>query len=535
MPRQTPRPGDEVKIRATRTDAACVACKKWVLVAAVLGSSMSFIDESVVNVALPRIETALETTLPAMQWIVNAYTLCISALLLVGGAAADQLGRRRIFVVGLSIFAVASLGCGLAPHISVLIGARAVQGLGAALLIPCSLALIGAAYDEKERGAAIGIWSGASAVAAGGGPLFGGWLVDHANWRLIFLINPLLAAPTIWIALRHVPESRDPGPEQGLDWTGAALAFGALGALVYGLIAASHAGWAHVTVIAPLVAGGGLLFLFILAERRSRAPMMPPELFRSRSFTGINLLTLLLYGALEGALFFLPFLLIQAHGYSATAAGAVYLPFTVVLALLSRWSGGLADRFGTRAPLVVGPAIAGLGFALLGAVGNAPHYWIFLLPTTVLGFGMAITVAPLTTAVVNAVPERQMGVASGVNNAVASIAGLLFVAALGTVALGAFGRSLDRHLSAAAASPDARAVVAHTREAFAPPSLPPSLSPQDRHTVQVVVSDSYVETIRLIMLIAASLSWGGALAAALTVGPRSARPEPVLANITKPS
>src|ERR1700761_4722493 len=225
MSKTTSRPCDEVTIRATRSVPACAARKEWVLVAAVLGSSMSLIDESVVNVALPRIESALHTTLPAMQWILNAYTLCISALLLLGGAAADQFGRRKIFLIGLTIFAVASVGCGLAPHISVLILARAIQGVGAALLIPCSLALIGAAYNEKERGAAIGIWSGASAVAAGAGPLLGGWLVDHASWRMIFLINPLIAAPTIWIAWRYVPESRDLQSGGKLDWAGAAAAF----------------------------------------------------------------------------------------------------------------------------------------------------------------------------------------------------------------------------------------------------------------------------------------------------------------------
>jgi EmrB/QacA subfamily drug resistance transporter len=534
MARQT-RPCDRLAISATRPVPACGARKEWVLAAAVLGSSMSFIDESVVNVALPRIEKHLGTTLAAMQWIINAYTLCISALLLVGGAAADQFGRRRVFLIGITIFTIASIGCGLAPEIATLVGSRAIQGLGAALLIPCSLALIGAAYDEKERGAAIGIWSGASAVAAGGGPLLGGWLVDHASWRLIFLINPVIALPTIWIALRRVPESRDLSAHEGLDWIGALLVFGGLGALVYGLIAASHGGWGQATVLVPLLAGAALLYIFIRVERHGTAPMMPLELFRSVSFSGINLLTLLLYGALDGALFFLPFLLIQAHGYSATAAGAVYLPFTVVLTVLSRWSGHLADRFGTRGPLIVGPAIAGLGFALLGLVGGASHYWIFLLPMTVLGLGMAITVAPLTTAVVNGVSNRRMGVASGINNAVASIAALLFVAVLGTIALGAFGRSLDRHLSVTAASPQVRTVVAGTREALAPPSIPATLPEEDRRTVQVVVGDSYVETIRLVMLIAAALSWAAALVAAVTLGPGKAHKAPTSAVITQPS
>jgi EmrB/QacA subfamily drug resistance transporter len=541
MSKATSRPCDEVTIRATRSVPACAARKEWVLAAAVLGSSMSLIDESVVNVALPNIESALHTTLPAMQWILNAYTLCISALLLLGGAAADQFGRRKIFLIGLTIFAVASVGCGLAPHISVLILARAVQGVGAALLIPCSLALIGAAYNEKERGAAIGIWSGASAVAAGAGPLLGGWLVDHASWRMIFLINPLIAAPTIWIAIRYVPESRDVNGPAGLDWTGALLAFGALGGLVYGLIAASHGGWAQTTVLAALVGGIVLLVLFIRTEKRSPAPMVPLELFRSRNFAGINLLTLLLYGSLDGALFFLPFLLIQAHGYSATAAGAVYLPFTVILALLSRWSGGLADRFGTRAPLILGPAIAGAGFALLGSAAGATAYWMFLPPMIVLGLGMVITVAPLTTAVVNGVAERQIGIASGINNAVASIASLLFVAVLGTIALSTFGRSLDRHLVATNATPEIRAVVATSRDALASPSVPTNMSTQDQDTTHRVIMGAYVETIRLVMLLAAALTWCGALAAALAVGPPKAvgpprpRESPVLAAITKPS
>jgi EmrB/QacA subfamily drug resistance transporter len=535
MAKAKSRPCDEIRIRATRVVPACAVRKEWVLAAAVLGSAMSYIDESVVNVALPRIESALDTTLSAMQWILNAYTLCISALLLLGGAAADRFGRRRIFLTGITIFAVASVGCGLAPHVSILILARAVQGLGAALLIPCSLALIGAAYDEKERGAAIGIWSAASAIAVGGGPLLGGWLVDHTSWRMIFLINPILAVPTIWIALRRVPESRDLDSQEGLDWRGALLTFGALGALVYGLIAASHGGWSQTSVVATLAAGTVLLILFIVAERRSRAPMVPLELFRSSNFAGINLLTLLLYGALGGALFFLPFLLIQAHGYSATAAGAVYLPFTLILALLSRWSGGLADRFGTRAPLIVGPAIAGAGFGLLGAVAGAGDYWIFLLPMIVLGLGMAITVAPLTTAVINDVPDRQIGVASGINNAVASIASLLFVAVLGTVALNAFGRSLDRHILATEASSEIREVLESSRDAMTYPTMPANMSTRDRNLTHRVVTESYVETMRLIMLIAAALTWCGALAAAVAVGPPRAREKPILAPITKPS
>ena len=455
-------------IRSVHPAAACPKQDKaWVLAAAVLGSTMAFVDESVVNVALPKIEVDLHTTLAGMQWVINAYTLCMSALLLIGGAAADRYGRRVLFLMGIITFAMASIICGCAPNVAALIAARAIQGVGAAMLIPCSLAIIGAAFDEQERGAAIGIWSGASALAAGAGPLLGGWLVDHPSWRAIFLINPLIAIPTLWIAVRRVPESGDFTARTSLDWLGAVLAFGGLGGLVYGLIAVSRLGWQDVTVVGSVTAGTLLLAGFTLQERRSPVPMMPLRLFESRSFSGVNLLTLLLYGALGGAFFFLPFLLIQAHGFSATAAGAVYLPFTLVLAVLSRWSGSLVDRFGARWPLIIGPLIAGVGFALLAAVSGERRYWFYLGPMVVLGFGMAITVAPLTTTVINSVEERQTGVASAVNNVVAAVASLLVIAVLGTL-----------------------------------------------------VADSLVSTARVVMWAAAALALAGAAAAALTIRPK---------------
>lgn len=394
---------------------------------------MAYIDESVVNVALPKIQADLHTSLASMQWVVNAYTLCMSALLLIGGAAADRFGRRRLFLTGITAFALASIACGIAPSAAVLIGSRAVQGVGAALLIPCSLAIIGAAFDARERGTAIGIWSGAGALAGGAGPLLGGLLIDHWSWRAIFLINPLVAIPTVWIAVRRLPESVDSAARAGLDWRGAVLVFAGLGSLVYGLISAATLGWRDGTIVGSLVAGALLLSAFVLEERRTPAPMLPLALFRSASFSGVNLLTLFLYGALGGAFFFLPFVLIEAHGFSATAAGAVYLPFTLVVAVLSRWSGGLADRFGARWPLIVGPVVAALGFAWLAAVAGEQRYWIYLGPMLVLGLGMATTVAPLTTTVLNSVNDRDTGIASGINNVVAAAAALLVVALLGTL------------------------------------------------------------------------------------------------------
>lgn len=499
--------------------------KTWILAVSVLTSTMAITDESVVNVALPNIQTDLGTTLPAMQWVVNAYILSMSALLLIGGAAADRFGRRRMFLVGIAVFAAASLGCGLAPNVAVLTLSRAIQGVGAALLIPCSLAIIGAAFDEAERGAAIGIWSGASAVAAGIAPLLGGWLVDHSSWRAIFLINPVLAMLGVWIALRHVPESRDPQAPASLDWRGAVLVLAGLGSLVYGLIAASTLGWRDFTVMGSVLAGVTLLACFIVAERHSAAPMMPLGLFRSPTFSGVNLLTLLLYGALGGAFFFLPFLLIQVHGYSATATGAIFLPFTLILGVLSKWSGGLVDRVGARGPLVIGPAIAGLGFAFLAWVSTDGRYWTLLVPMIVMGLGMAITVAPLTTTVVNAVPARQTGLASGINNAVASVASLLAIAALGTIALGTLNRTLDRELASAHASSEVTLVVDQARGGLVMPAIPESLSGEDRELAQSTISKSFAATIRLVLLLAAALALLGSLAAAFTIGTIGVRPQ----------
>jgi EmrB/QacA subfamily drug resistance transporter len=495
--------------------------KSWVLTAAVLGSTLAFVDRSVVNVALPRIESELSASLAAMQWVINAYTLSMTALLLLGGAAADQFGRRRVFVIGVATFTAASLLCGCAPNAAVLIVARTLQGVGAALLVPCSLALIGAAYGEHERGAAIGIWSGASALAAGAAPLLGGVLLDQASWRAIFLINPLLALPTLWITLRRVPESRDPDAAPGVDWPGALLAFAGLGSLVYGLIAAATLGWGSAAVLTALAAGALLLMAFVVAERGRHGAMMPLELFRSRTFSGINLLTLLLYGALGGAFFFLPFLLIQARGFSATAAGGVFLPFTIVLGVLSRWSGGLLDRCGARGPLIAGPALSGVGFVLLAA---AVSYRATLAAMTCLGFGMVITVAPLTTAVINAVPPHRTGVASGINNAVASLGGLLVIAILGGVVLSTFERTLDARLAQQGAAPAVHAAVDPARGGLVMPALPAGLAEGQRRQARAIVADALVQAVRTALWVAAGLALASALVAAVSVPARPAHP-----------
>ena len=513
------RPCDQAAIRAVRAVDCAAGVKSWVLVGTILASAIAFIDESVVNIALPAMERDLGAPVAVIQWVVSAYELCLAALLLIGGAAGDRYGRRLAFVIGMTIFAATSLWCGLAGDVAQLLVARAAQGVGAALMIPSSLAIIGATFNEADRGKAIGTWAGVTAIAAAAGPLLGGWIVDHSTWRAIFLINPVLTVPTIWVALRHMPESRDPQATGALDWRGAVLSFAGLGLLVFGLIALPSWGWRNLTVIGSIVAGIALLAAFVAVERRARHPMMPPVLFRSPTFSGVNVLTLLLYTALGGALFFLPFALMQVHGYSATIAGASFLPFTIIMGALSRWSGGLIDRVGARLPLIVGPAICAVAYALFAVAGAGGSYALsVLLPIVVLSFGMVVTVAPLTTAVINAVPPTQTGVASGINNSVASVATLLAVATFGAVALGVHDHALNRHATAAAPG-ISRAIEAARGQFVIEPALT-GLQGEDRAQAAAVLRSSLADGIQAAMALAAALSLTAGLCAALTIPAR---------------
>ena len=426
-------PCDEGQIRAQPRPGQAAPRKRLALAATVLGSSMAFIDGSVVNVALPAMRAALKADAAQVQWIVNAYLLLLGALVLIGGSAGDRYGRRKVFIIGVVLFGLASLGCALAPDAGWLIAARAAQGVAAALLVPASLAILGSTFDDEERGGAIGTWAGLGAVTTAVGPVLGGWLVDHVSWRAIFLINLPLAAATVWLALAAVRESRDPDVDR-LDWRGAALAATGLGALTWGLTAVGQRGWTSVAVWGALATSAGLLAGFVVSQARQKHPMMPLSLYRSRTFSGANLLTLALYFGLTGALFFLPFELIARHGYSAAAAGATLLPLSLVMGTLSGLAGKAADRFGARPMLTLGPILAGVGFGLLGAPWIGGGFWTGVLPALlVLAVGMTISVAPLTNTVMGAVAASHAGVASGVNNAVARIAGLLAVAVLGLV------------------------------------------------------------------------------------------------------
>lgn len=492
----------------------------WVLAVTILGSGMTFIDGTVVNVALPALQASLGATMSEAQWVVESYALVLSALILVGGALGDRLGRRRVFAAGVALFGVGSLWCGLAASAAQLIVARAFQGLGAALLVPGSLAIISASFDERSRGRAIGTWSAATAVLAAVGPVLGGWVIERFSWRGIFFLNLPLCAAILPVLFRHVRESRDPGAPARLDWIGTALVTVGLGGLVLGFVAAPQRGFGAPLVRASLAVGALALAAFGAAELAQRQPMVPPRLFRVRAFSGANLLTLLLYAALSGALFFVPFLLIEVRGYSATAAGAALLPFILLVFALSRWSGALADRRGARGLLIVGPLVAGLGFVLLVLAGGEGSYWTTAFPgLAVLGLGMAITAAPLTTTVMNAADASLAGTASGVNNAVARTGGVLAVAVLGVLVFGRFHAQLAERAARVSEAPSARAFVAEAGVRMAAARVPADLPEPVARALREVVARAFTSGFRLAMLVAAAMAAAAAASAAVLVGP----------------
>ena len=480
---------------------------------------MAFIDGTVVNVALPFLQANLHTTAIGIQWVVEAYSLFLSALLLVGGSLGDRYGRRRIFNIGVVVFALASAACGVAQNIDQLIAARAVQGVGGALLVPGSLALITSSFNEQERGKAIGTWSGFSAMTTAIGPVLGGWLVEHVSWRAVFFLNVPLAVAVVVISVWRVPESREDGPHGPLDWIGAALATVGLGALVYGLIESPRLGFANVLVKVALV-GGVLCFVgFVFHEARAKNPMVPLRLFRSKDFAGTNLLTLLLYAALGAFMFFFALNLIQVQGYSATAAGAALLPFVVIMFSLSRWSGGLIQHYGARLPLIVGPIIAAAGFALFARPSTGGSYWTSFFPAViVLGLGMAVTVAPLTTTVMDAVNEEQAGIASGINNAVSRTAGLLAIAVFGVIMLQAFRWDLSSRLNDLTPDPQLKNSILDQSTKLAGLEAPSGSDPSFQAIIKQAVAGSFVSGFRLIMFLSAALAVASALSAWLLIG-----------------
>ena len=438
----TQRPlAPEAGLAASRPPAhqpSPVAARRYVLAATTIASAMAFVDSTVVGIAVPAIQKELAADIVAMQWVANAYLLMLGALILVGGGLGDRVGRRRIFLIGIVAFTLASLGCAVAPNPSVLIVARALQGVGAALLVPQSLAIIAATFPKEIRGKAIGTWAAASAVTTALGPPIGGFLIDLLSWRAAFWINLPLAVVALWLALRYMPESRDEGVKGGIDWQGALIAVLAFAALTYGLSAIAEGQVSAAVITAAIAAGLAGLAVYVAVERRAANPITPPALFRSKIFTSVNIVTVFLYGALSGVLFLLPFDLINRRGLSAATTGLIMLPFGLIIGVFSRFTGALADTYGPRFFLVAGPlmvAAGSLGFALV-----IPDLWLgVVLPVVLIGGGMALAASPLTTAVMNAVPDGKSGAASGISNAASRLSGVFAIAIFGATGGVVFG------------------------------------------------------------------------------------------------
>jgi EmrB/QacA subfamily drug resistance transporter len=480
---------------------------------------MAFIDSTVVNVAIPTLQKAFHADVVDVQWVVESYGLFLSALILAGGALGDLFGRRRLFLLGVAIFAAASAACGLAPSIEALVIARCVQGVGAALLVPGSLSIISASFDEKSRGQAIGTWSGFTAITTALGPVLGGWLIEHGSWRWAFFLNVPIACAVVAISFWRVPESRGSGVAH-IDWPGALLAAAGLGGAVTAFLESTRFGWRDPLVFGSLLAGVACLVIFVLVEAHSSSPMLPLGLFKSRPFSGANLITLFLYAAIGIFFFLFPMNLIQLHGYSTTATGAAILPMILLIFSLSRWSGGLVRRYGARIPLIVGPLIASAGFLLFALVPAKGSYWTSFFPATlVLGLGMAVTVAPLTTVVMSSVDQDHVGTASGINNAVARVAGVLAIAVLGVVMVKVFASRMDQSLAGLSLPPEVAQCIRSKQIELAGMELPQGLDANTVEMLRRAIAGAFLWSFRLVVFLCAALSTASAVVAWRWIAP----------------
>ncbi|MCW5878697.1 MAG: MFS transporter [Anaerolineales bacterium] len=498
----------------------------WVLVSTILGSCMSYIDATVIYIALPVVQQDLNATVVQAQWIVEAYVLFQAALILVGGTLGDRLGRRRVFAVGVVIFSIASALCGLAATPGFLIGARILQALGGALLGPSSLAIITAYFDDERRGAAFGAWSGASAIALALGPAIGGLIVQYASWHWLFFINVPVGLLTVLVLFWKVPESRDEKAPSTLDWRGASLATLGLGMFVFGFIESANYGLGSPIVLGSIFLGAAVFALFIYTQRITENPLLPLSLFKSRTFSGANLITLLMYCAVSGVIFFLPFNLIQIQGYDIVMAGLGFLPFPLIVGALSGWAGGLVARYGSKLPLTIGPLVVAAGLVLFGQAGLGGSFWTTFFPAViVLAFGMTLVIAPLTTTVMGAAPKRLSGTASGINTAVNSTANVLAVAILGVVALNVFIGSVERRLDPAQFTPQALSEIHAETKNLANASAPASLPPAQRQQIDSVYDQAFVDAFQIVMYVCAGLVATASLVAQIFVDgkPKHAR------------
>jgi EmrB/QacA subfamily drug resistance transporter len=468
------------------------------IIATILGSVVVFLDATVVNVALPAISDDLNTGLADQQWVVEAYLLALVAMLLVGGSLGDQFGRRRIFVLGLWLFGITSVLCGIAPNSEVLIAARALQGLAGALLVPGSLAILAATFEGEERGRAVGTWTAWTGIATVIGPVGGGVLIEVFSWRAIFLVNVPLILLTIWIAERSVQESVDPEADRHIDGVGIILSALGLGGPVYALIQQPQHGWGDPTVYGPLIAGIVLFALFVVWESRYRHAMLDLGLFKVRNFAVTNIETLVVYAGLFGAFFFVTLFLQQTAGYSPIAAGLATTPVSVIMFVLSPRFGKISTGTGPRLPMSIGPIVGGIGLLMLTMVGSDPNYVTEILPgILVFGLGLAATVAPLTATALNSVDERHVGIASGINNGVSRVAGLLAIAILGALIAGSFSSAIDDNLAGKSLSPQAAAAVSHAKDKPLGTADTAGLDPGEAGTVDDAVADASTSAFHL--------------------------------------
>jgi EmrB/QacA subfamily drug resistance transporter len=497
--------------------------ERWILSSTILASSMAFIDSSALNVALPALQASFQASGADLLWIINAYLLMLAALILVGGSLGDRLGRKKVFMAGIGLFGVASLASGLSPTVGWIIAARIVQGIGGALMIPGSLSIITATVAPNRRGRAIGTWSAVTTLVTVVGPILGGVFSDLGFWRGVFLINLPLAVVALIILYTKVPETRDESVSGPIDVLGTLLITLGLGGLTYGFISAPDNGFGAPLVAGTLMVGVLCLIGFVFREARTAHPMLPLKLFKSRTFSATNLLTLFLYGGLSVGFFFLSLNLVQVQGYSKTQAGLSTLPFAILLTIMSRWAGGLVDRNGPRLPLILGPALAGCGFlwmSFAGLTGGPASYWTSFFPGILLfGMGMGFTVAPLSASVMGSVETHYSGVASGINNAVSRTAGVLAIAVVGSIALIAFSSSLNsRTASLALPQPVHQTLMAEAGK-LGGASVPPGVNDSSAAAVSDAIKMSFVDTFRLVMFISTGLAWVAALATALLIAP----------------
>ena len=491
----------------------------WVLFATILPSSMGFIDGSALNVALPTIQRDLGSSGAQLLWFISGYTLMLASLILLGGTLGDKLGRKRVFSWGILIFTVGSATCAASPTSDFLIGARLLQGIGGALMIPGSLSIISAYFPPERRGAAIGTWSAATTITTAGGPVLGGVLAQAGLWRVVFLINIPLGIAALLALFVRVPESAQPRTGGRVDFVGAVSVTLALAALAYGFISAPDAGFGSPRVVAALAIGAAAIALFVIAERRHPFPMVSLSVFRNAAFTGSNLVTLFLYGALTVFTFFLPLTMVQSQGYAESTAGLTLLPFALLLAGMSRWTGRLADRIGPRIPLIVGPTIVGIGFlatALGGSATGADSYWTSYFPGIVLfGIGMGTTVAPLTTTVMSSVGGGLSGTASGINNAVSRVAGVLALAVLGAVALLHFGSLVMGSAASLPLTGSQRAALGAEVANLGNTTVPPGVTGRTAARLSTIIGHSFLVTYHLIVYLCAGSAWLAAIVSAV--------------------